>query len=162
MFYDILATDPLFKRVPAMFTNRIAQRIKDYFNLQATVASDESRYDYVVESATPSRTIAESIKDYFDLYSDYRAADKVAVAIMALANTEKVAKGYFDPTTMTENTGYSYKEGDFEVKLEKNGRVLLKCDEAFADKVRQLPSVAAVTALKKPDAPASQPDAPKP
>ncbi|MEZ0224322.1 MAG: hypothetical protein ACAH83_07210 [Alphaproteobacteria bacterium] len=140
----------------------IAQRIKDYFNLQATVASDETRYDYIVESAKPSRTILESIKDYFDLYSDYRAADKTAVAIMQLANTEKVAKGYFDPTTMTEAAGYSYTEGNFEVKLEKKGRVLLKCDKAFAEKVQQLPCVGAVTELRKPDAPQSAPDAPKP
>jgi len=106
------------------------------------------------------------IAAYFDLASDYRAGDRLANDIMALANTEGVAKGRFNSDSMTGQYGYSFTENDFSVKVERWGGVLVKCDAGFAEKVGKLATAGVVTTLKEPAAPAPAPqpptDAPKP
>jgi len=145
-----------------MSASKILKSVKNYFNLQAAVVDDD--YNFAVESAaTPARSIGQSIKNYFDLYSEYSAAYKVANEIMLLANAEGVTKGRFDSSSTTVKSGLSYTENAFKLKLEKNGRVLLKCDATFAKKVKKLPSVSDVKEISQDDtaAPAPKTDAPK-
>lgn len=136
--------------------------IAKYFDLRAA-PQDTGDYNYAVTAAKPVGVVAR-LADYFDLASEYRKGDKLASGIMALANAEGVAKGRFNSDGMTGQYGFSFTENDFSVRLDRRGRVLVKCDAAFAEKIAKLPLAGAVTTLKEPAVPAPQPatDAPKP
>lgn len=128
--------------------SRAFDSVKKYFDWNSKDQPDVSGFTFAVKANDVAvRTFAQSFKHYFDLQSAYRTADKTANDIMLLANAEGVTGGRFDSSTMTVNAGYQFTEKDFVIRLNRNGDILLKCDASFAEKVKALPSVSAVTAL---------------
>lgn len=142
--------------------SRAFEGVKKYFDLNSKEQRDDAGFAFVVKAKPAASGFAQSVKNYFDLHADYRIADKTATDIMLLANTEGVAGGRFDSIGMTGRGGYQFTEKDFVIRLDRNGDILLKCDATFADKVKALPSVSAVTALA-PQTPSAntKPPAPK-
>jgi hypothetical protein len=128
--------------------------IKNYFDLSYRGPVDDD-FSFVIEAKLPERAVGQKLKDYFGLVNiQYIAADKVAQEIMSLANTEGVAKGRFFPAG-ANHYGYSFSETNadgvtfFRVKLEGDGKILLKCDAAFAEKVQKLASVSSIQPIVK-------------
>ena len=143
-----------------MNTRKILNGIKNYFNLQSDIDTNQD-YNFIVESAAGAKkNVGQRIKNYFDLgfYPGFdSSAEKNVYKIMSLARDAGI-KGSIEFPFARAN--FTFTEGDFKLKLKSNGEILVKCDAAFAEKIKTLPSVASVKAINT-AAPAPKTDAPK-
>ncbi len=106
--------------------------VSEYFMLDVRPATDD--YNYMLQVKTRKAGVTGSVKSYFDLASEYRAS-------YTLADQLKFLSGGV--------IGY-----DVPMCIQKNGVVLVKCDEEFAQKMREFFSDAEVLKLcrnAKPD-----------
>lgn len=123
----------------------VFQSVKNYFDLGAVPDRGDGHFNFIVQAKpTSSQSFGESIKRYFDLNSGYKIARNAVDEIMRLAIAEEVTDGRLYSSIKDTKSGFQYRDNDFELKLEMDGVIFLKCDTAFADKVRNLPSVSAV------------------
>jgi len=141
-----------------MNVRKIVNSITNYFNLNAgRITAFDSGYNFIVKDVDP-RSIGQHVKDYFSLVSHFpqQAADD----IMRLANAEGITKGRYDSSGVTERMPMTYSEGNFDLATEAGGIILVKCDVAFAEKIKKLPSVASVKAINT-SSPTPKTDTPK-